>query len=94
MATKEWLDDELRSPQFQRLVEHEDFIERSLNEIDRLMQEKGITRNDLAGLMGCSQGSITRLFTRTRRVTVELLVDLAFHVGHRICLKFEPLPIA
>ncbi len=88
---KEWLEDELKHPEFQRLVEHEDFIERALDGIDALMRAEGIARDDLARRMGCTKKRVMRLFRRDRKVTLESLIDMAFHVGYRFRFHLEPL---
>ena len=76
MSTKEWLSDRLESPEFQRLLEREDFIERYLDEIESLMDEKGVSRSDLARRMNCSRANITQMFRRTKNLTAESMVDL------------------
>lgn len=91
MSTKEWLSDRLESPEFQRLLEREDFIERYLDEIESLMDEKGVSRSELARRMGCSRANITQMFRRTKNLTAESMVDLAFQLGCRIRCRLEAL---
>lgn len=81
MKNQGWLERMTDDPEFQRLLAREDFIEDFLSEVERLMTEKGMTREDLARLMRCSTSNISQLFRRSRDLTASTMVDLAFHLG-------------
>lgn len=86
---KGWLESNLEDQEFQRLLAREDFIEDFLNEIDRLMTEKRMTRAELARRMDCRPSHVTQLFRRTRNLTAASMVDLAFHLGVRLRVVVE-----
>lgn len=87
---KGWLESKLEEPKFRRLYERELFAESFFYEIEALMDRKGISRSDLADMLGCNPSNITRIMRRTTNVTAATMVDVAFMLRYRVRAVLEP----
>jgi transcriptional regulator with XRE-family HTH domain len=56
-----------------------------------LMEKEGVTKSQMAELVGKSRALITQLMSGSRNMTVHTLSDLAFALGHKIELEALPL---
>lgn len=88
---KGWVRSRLESPEFQRLLAREDYIEDFLDRIRDEMARQGVTKKDLADRMQCSPANVTQVMGRTRNLTASTMVDLAFHLGLGLTTCFGPL---
>ena len=82
--TKGWLATNMEDPEFQRLLEREEIIEDFLNHVDEEMENRGISRAELARRMGCKPANITQIMRRTRNLTVATMVDIAFFLDLKL----------
>lgn len=56
-----------------------------------LMQDKGFTRADVARKIGSSRSYVTQLFSGSKNPTLGTIADLAWALGYRARVSFEPL---
>ena len=56
-------------------------------ELSRLMDERGLTKTDLAAKLGCSRAYITKVFNTTFNPTIETLAKIALAFDARVELK-------
>src|SRR5690606_19320944 len=63
----------------------------TMESIAGLMQDKGLTRADLARKIGCSRSYVTQLFSGSKNPTLGTVADLAWALGYRARVSFEPL---
>ena len=47
----------------------------------KTMKEKGITKKDLAQLLGTSQAEVTKILSGDRNISIRLMSDMLFHLG-------------
>jgi transcriptional regulator with XRE-family HTH domain len=59
-------------------------------ELSRLMDERGLTKTDLATKLGCSRAYITKVFNTTFNPTLETLAKIALVFDARVELKLVP----
>ncbi|HTW90165.1 MAG TPA: helix-turn-helix transcriptional regulator [bacterium] len=59
-------------------------------ELSRLMDERGLTKTDLATKLGCSRAYITKIFNITFNPTIETLAKIALAFDARVDLKLVP----
>ena len=59
-------------------------------ELSRLMDERGLTKTDLATKLGCSRAYITKVFNTTFNPTLETLAKIALAFDARVELKLVP----
>jgi len=62
-------------------------------ELSRLMDERGLTKTDLATKLGCSRAYITKVFNTTFNPTLETLAKIALAFDARVELKLVPLDV-
>jgi len=86
-----WLAEEWDSPQFQRLYCREDFIEEFLSLVEHEMQERRVTRSELARRLGCQPANVTQMFRRTRNLTASTMVDVAYVLGFKLMPRLHEL---
>ncbi len=84
--TEAWLN---ASDTNQRLFAEESLIVDAAEEIWAAMERKGITKADLAGLLGTSKANITQLLNGSRNMTLRTLADISFALGHKISLRLS-----
>lgn len=58
----------------------------------RIMQERGISRADLAERMGVSRAYITKVFNSPPNLTLQTIAALALALDLRPTVRFEPGP--
>lgn len=54
------------------------------------MKLKGISRFELSKRMKCSPTNIDQIMSRTKRLTFEIAIDIAFHLGFNLQLIIIP----
>ena len=59
-------------------------------ELSRLMDERGLTKTDLATKLGCSRAYVTKVFNTTFNPTLETLAKIALAFDARVELKLVP----
>ncbi len=70
-----------------RIYEREALALEASELISRLIEERGISKTELARLAGTSKSNITNLLSGARNMTMHTLADLAFVLGSRVELK-------
>ena len=76
----EWAAKIFNDPKFQEHYAQETFIEDFLLFIDEEMKRKNISRTELSEKMNVSPSYLTRVMQRTRKLSAETIVSLAFHL--------------
>lgn len=76
---------------YARLVEQETLIADATELICQVMQEDGVSRQDLAHRLGKSKGFVSQLLTGERNMTLRTLADVLFALDHRFELAARPL---
>jgi transcriptional regulator with XRE-family HTH domain len=87
---KGWLETNLEDSAFRRQYAREDLVEEFLHQIDAVMNERGVSRSQLAGLLGCSGANVTRIMRRTTNLTASTMADLASALELRVRVQLEP----
>lgn len=82
--------EKIQDKDFCLYYEREKFIEDFLNRIDEEMKLKGISRFELSKRMKCSPTNIDQIMSRTKRLTFEITIDIAFHLGFHLQLIIIP----
>ena len=62
----------------------------SAEELSRLMDDRGLTKTDLATKLGCSRAYITKVFNTTFNPTLDTLAKIALAFDARVELKLVP----
>jgi transcriptional regulator with XRE-family HTH domain len=77
--------------EYERLLAEEALILDSTELISELMHEKGLTRADLAKLVGKTRAFVTQVLAGNRNMTLRTLADLAFALDGRVTVVAQPL---
>jgi hypothetical protein len=86
---KDWLDKQLKDPEFQRHLAREDLIEDFLIAVEGEMLKMNVSRAELARRMGCTAPNVTQLFRRTKNLTAASMVDITHHLDLRLELSIK-----
>jgi transcriptional regulator with XRE-family HTH domain len=76
---------------YSRLLEEERLILDASETIHRLMDERDVTRVELARRVGATKGHISQLLDGKRNMTLRTLARLMDALGHRARIETEPL---
>jgi transcriptional regulator with XRE-family HTH domain len=77
--------------EYERILEEERLILDATETIYRLMEERSVSKADLARLIGRTRGHVTQLLEGGRNMTLRTLADLGYVLGHRIRVDVHPL---
>jgi len=77
--------------EYERLLAAEALILDSTELISELMHEKGLTRAELAKLIGKTRGFVSQVLAGNRNMTLRTLADLAYALDARISIFAQPL---
>jgi len=91
MSNREWIERQTATPEARREYEQERLVLWTTERIAELMQQAGVSRADLARLLGTSRANVTGLMSGERNMTLRTLADLCFALGYRAELRLEPL---
>jgi ribosome-binding protein aMBF1 (putative translation factor) len=72
---------DMGDPEFARIYARESVVEDFLDKVDQFMQDRGISRAELARKVGCTPATIMRIMQRTQELTVEKMSDIAYELG-------------
>lgn len=78
-------------PEARRDYEQERLVRSATERIGDAMEEAGISRADLARMLGTSRANVTALLSGERNMTLRTLADLAAVLGQRVEIALEPL---
>jgi transcriptional regulator with XRE-family HTH domain len=73
----------LEDPKTRREMEYEWFVDETIVKIERVMEEMGISRTELATKLQCSPANVTQLLRHGSNLTLKTLMDLALALEHR-----------
>ena len=90
MSTSQWFEGEIA-----RYRRHPDFVLEQLTyditaAICQAMEEKGLSRSDLARKLGVSPAYITKLLNSSSNLTLRTLVNIALALDLQIDVNLEP----
>lgn len=88
-----WLTDLINLSEFDSEAAADFFKLNFTEQILTVMEEKELSRVDLARIMGCSKAYVSTLFSGRKNLTIESLMKLAFAVDKRLDFKLRD-PIA
>src|SRR5690606_36261917 len=86
-----WIARQENSDESRRFHERDRLALWTMESIAALMQDKGLTRADLARKIGSSRAYVTQLFSGSKNPTLGTVADLAWGLGYRARVSFEPL---
>jgi transcriptional regulator with XRE-family HTH domain len=76
---------------YERLVAQETLILDATETIIELLEQTGVSRQELAARLGKSKGFISQLLSGERNMTLRTLADLAYMLEHRVALTTKDL---
>ncbi|MDD3580264.1 MAG: helix-turn-helix transcriptional regulator [Desulfobacca sp.] len=86
------LQEYMRDDQFNRLMAQEDLIMEVTETLCKLMQEKGVSRTELAARLGKSKGFISQVLNGGRNLTLRTIADIAEVLGYKLLLLPQRKP--
>ena len=89
--TKNLFEERLKDPKYKKMYVRECFIENFLNDIDKIMHDKGISRSELAKEMGCTKSKIKKIMNGTKKLTAADVSDMAFCLDLEITLTINEI---
>jgi transcriptional regulator with XRE-family HTH domain len=84
MNTTSLYDEEMKDPEFAKLMAEESLILEVTEKIIELMQKEGITKAELANRLRKSKGFITQLLDGSRNFTVRTIADIFHALGYSL----------
>lgn len=89
MANEAWIKRQTESPEARKRYEEERLILWTTETIWQAMDDRGLTRAELAERLGTSRSNITQLLSGSRNMTLRSLAALAHACGLRagVCLE-------
>ncbi|HEX2078407.1 MAG TPA: helix-turn-helix transcriptional regulator [Longimicrobium sp.] len=91
MTNREWIDRQTATPEARREYEQERLVLWTTERITELMEQSGVSRADLARMLGTSRPNVTALLSGARNMTLRTLADLSCVLGYRADVRMEPL---
>ena len=70
----------------QRLMRQEQLLTRVAIQVDRMRENAGITRTELARRLGVTKGNVTQILGGNRNLSLRKLSDLFFALGHGVAV--------
>ena len=89
---KDHFQDFISDPKRRRIYEREALAFEASELISRLMEERQVSKTDLARLVGTSKSHVTQVLSGSRNMTLRTLADLAFALGHKLEIRSLPQP--
>lgn len=86
-----WIQRQTVSDEDRRLYEQERLVFGATEIVTEAMAEQGVSKADLARRLGTSRANVTGLLSGERNLTLRTISDLAFVLGQRITMSYEPL---
>ncbi len=91
MKTKTQFEELMESPEFRKLYAIEGLVTEAGEFIARLMEERGVTKAELARRLGKSRAYITQMLSGSANLTIRTLAELAYALGAEVKLEAVPL---
>lgn len=83
-----------KRPEFRKLYAIEGLVTEAGEFIARLMQERKVTKAELARRLGRSRAYITQMLSGSTNLTVRTLAEVAYALGAEVRLEAVPLQLA
>lgn len=90
-TNRAWIERQEQSDENRRFHEADRLAVWTMDSLAGLMERQGLSKADLARKLGCSRAHVTQLFSGRRNPTLATVADLAWALGYRANLGFEPL---
>ncbi|MCX6636048.1 MAG: helix-turn-helix transcriptional regulator [Acidobacteria bacterium] len=74
----------IADPKRRRVFERESLAFEAAELISGLMEQRQVSKTELAERIGASKSHVTQLLTGSRNMTMHTLADLAFALGHKV----------
>lgn len=81
----------LRSEEGRRLYKQEELLTRIAVQLDRMLEEAGVSRTELASRLNVTKGSVSQALAGNRNLTLRKLSDLFFALGYSVAVLPAPL---
>ncbi len=91
MAKRGFLDNLIEEFGSDRINENEKLIFDVTEMIEHLMEDKNISKSNLAELLGVSVSNISQMLNGTKNMTLRTVSDILFHLDERMLIDHEPL---
>ena len=91
LANEAWIERQTRTPEARRRYEEERLILWTTEAICEAMEDRGLTRADIARDLGTSRANVTQLLSGSRNMTLRSLGALAQACGMRAEFSLEEL---
>jgi len=91
MGNEAWVARQESSDEARRSYERERLALWTMDAIAGLMEDHDMSKADLARKIGTSRSYVTQIFSGSKNPTLATVADLAWALGFRACVKFEPL---
>lgn len=85
-SEKTLMDEYLEDPEFARLVAQGDLIMEVTETLCELLEKEGVSRKELAGLLGKTKGFVSQLLNGGRNLTLRTVGDILHVLGYRVRL--------
>lgn len=82
---------QLGKNEFQRALEQESLILAATESLCELMDQRAVTKAELARRIGKSRGFVTQILSGNRNMTLRTLADLAFALGSKVDVTMEAI---
>lgn len=80
---RDMFSESMADPEIRKLFEKEWLADEIVVQLERKMEELGLTRKDLAERLGCRPPNVTQLLRKGTNLTLGKMVDLALALDHR-----------
>jgi len=94
MKMKTQFEQLIERPEFHKLYAIEGLVLEASEFIARLMQEKKVTKAELARRLGRSRAYVTQMLSGSTNITVRTLAEVAYVLGAEVKLEAVPLQVA
>jgi transcriptional regulator with XRE-family HTH domain len=81
----------LDSEEGRRLYKQEELLTRVAVQLDRMLEEAGVSRTELATRLNVTKGSVSQVLAGNRNLTLRKLSDLFFALGYSVAVVPAPL---
>lgn len=89
--TENWIDHLTDTPEKRSLFEQELAVANATELLSRLIEERGLSRAELARALGTSRANVTSLLNGSRNMTVRTMAAVAAVLGVRVTFRDESL---
>jgi transcriptional regulator with XRE-family HTH domain len=87
MEYSDYLKNRMKDPEFKRLVCQERLIADAQEEISRLLEEKNVSKAELAKRLNKSKSFVTQLLNSGRNLTLRTIADVFTALGSEAIVK-------